>query len=157
MATINGNQKKLTVSGEAIESAVNSKHEHSNSAVLDKLSDNNGTLQYNGADITGGSATEYTLPTASETVLGGVKVDGSTITVTNGVIKSKQATIDSTLNSTSTNAIQNKAVNAALLNKQDKLTAGDNVTIANNKISVDLTLSTATDEEIKNHIASLYE
>ena len=106
---------------------------------------------------TNGSATKYTLPTASETVLGGVKVDGSTITVTNGVIKSKQATIDSTLNSTSTNAIQNKVVNAALLNKQDKLTAGDNVTIANNKISVDLTLSTATDEEIKNHIASLYE
>ena len=106
---------------------------------------------------TNGSATKYTLPTASETVLGGVKVDGSTITVTNGVIKSKQATIDSTLNSTSTNAIQNKAVNAALLNKQDKLTAGDNVTIANNKISVDLTLSTATDEEIKNHIASLYK
>ena len=106
---------------------------------------------------TNGSATKYTLPTASETVLGGVKVDGSTITVTNGVIKSKQATIDSTLNSTSTNAIQNKAVNAALLNKQDKLTAGDNVTIANNKISVDLTLSTATDKEIKNHIATLYK
>ena len=106
---------------------------------------------------TNGSATKYTLPTASETVLGGVKVDGSTITVTNGVIKSKQATIDSTLNSTSTNAIQNKAVNAALLNKQDKLTAGDNVTIANNKISVDLTLSTATNEEIATHIASLYE
>ena len=106
---------------------------------------------------TNGSATKYTLPTASETGVGGVKVDGSTITVTNGVIKSKQATIDSTLNSTSTNAIQNKAVNAALLNKQDKLTAGDNVTIANNKISVDLTLSTATDEEIKNHIASLYK
>ena len=106
---------------------------------------------------TNGSATKYTLPTASETVLGGVKVDGSTITVTNGVIKSKQATIDSTLNSTSTNAIQNKAVNAALLNKQDKLTAGDNVTIANNKISVDLTISTATNEEIKNHIATLYK
>ena len=106
---------------------------------------------------TNGSATKYTLPTASETVLGGVKVDGSTITVTNGVIKSKQATIDSTLNSTSTNAIQNKAVNAALLNKQDKLTAGDNVTIANNKISVDLTISTATNEKIKNHIATLYK
>ena len=106
---------------------------------------------------TNGSATKYTLPTASETVLGGVKVDGSTITVTNGVIKSKQATIDSTLNSTSTNAIQNKAVNAALLNKQDKLTAGDNVTITNNTISVDITLSTATDKEITAHIASLYE
>ena len=60
MATIDGNKKKLTVSGEAIESAVNSKHEHSNSAVLNKLSDNNGTLQYNGADITGGSASEIT-------------------------------------------------------------------------------------------------
>ena len=60
MATIDGNKKKLTVSGEAIESAVNSKHEHSNSAVLDKLSDNNGTLQYNGADITGGNASEIT-------------------------------------------------------------------------------------------------
>ena len=60
MAIIDGNKKKLNVSGEAIESAVNSKHEHSNSAVLDKLSDNNGTLQYNGADITGGSASEIT-------------------------------------------------------------------------------------------------
>ena len=80
MATIEGTKKKLTVSGEAIESAVNSKHEHSNNDVLDKLSDNNGTLQYNGADITG-SGSSYTLPTASETVLGGVKVDGTTITV----------------------------------------------------------------------------
>ena len=141
MATIDGNKKKLTVSGEAIESAVNSKHEHNNSAVLNKLSDNNGTLQYNGADIT----TKYTLPTASETVLGGVKVDGSTITINNGVIKSKQATIDSVLNSTSTNAIQNKAVNAALSNKQDKLTAGNNVTIENNTISATkYTLPTAS-------------
>ena len=60
MATIDGNQKKLTVSGESIESAVNSKHEHSNSAVLDKLSDNNGILQYNGSDITGGGSTGLT-------------------------------------------------------------------------------------------------
>ena len=52
MATIDGTKKKLTVKGELIESAVNSKHEHSNSAVLDKLTDNDGTLQYNGADIT---------------------------------------------------------------------------------------------------------
>ena len=80
MSTIEGTQKKLTVSGEAIESAVNSKHEHSNSAVLNKLSDNNGTLQYNGSDITGGGSS-YTLPTASTTELGGVKVDGSTITI----------------------------------------------------------------------------
>ena len=88
MATIDGNQKKLTVSGEAIEGAVNSKHEHINKTVLDKLSDNNGTLQYNGADITSGGSS-YTLPTASETVLGGVKVDGTTITVNgDGIISS---------------------------------------------------------------------
>ena len=101
MATINGNQKKLTVSGEAIESAVNSKHEHSNSAVLDKLSDNNGTLQYNGADIT----TKYTLPTASKTVLGGVKVDGSTITINgNGIISAT---------STGTGITEEQAANVA--------------------------------------------
>ena len=81
MATIDGTNKKLSVSGEQIEESVGKSHEHSNSDVLNKLSDNNGTLQYNGADITGGSVTEYTLPTASTTVLGGVKVDGSTITI----------------------------------------------------------------------------
>ena len=80
MATIEGTNKKLSVSGEQIEETVGKSHEHSNSDVLDKLSDDNGTLQYNGSDITGGGSS-YTLPTASETVLGGVKVDGSTITV----------------------------------------------------------------------------
>ena len=105
MATIDGTKKKLTVKGELIESAVNSKHEHSNSAVLDKLTDNDGTLQYNGADITGGSATEYTLPTASTTVLGGVKVDGSTITVNpDGIISAT---------STGTGLTEEQAANVA--------------------------------------------
>ena len=95
MATKDGTKKKLTVKGELIESAVNSKHEHSNKTVLDKLSDNNGTLQYNGADITGGGS-NYTLPTASETVLGGVMVDGTTITVnSDGVISSVGSVITS--------------------------------------------------------------
>ena len=80
MATIDGVNKKLSVSGEQIEESVGKSHEHINKTVLDKLSDNNGNLQYNGADITGGGSS-YTLPTASETVLGGVKVDGTTITV----------------------------------------------------------------------------
>ena len=108
MATIDGTKKKLTVSGEAIESAVNSKHEHSNSAVLDKLSDNNGTLQYNGADITGGgSATEYTLPTASTTVLGGVMVDGTTITVNGDGIISSVVTGSGELEFLDTNVTRN--------------------------------------------------
>ena len=32
------------------------------------------------------TGTSYTLPTASTTTLGGVKVDGSTVTISNGVI-----------------------------------------------------------------------
>ena len=85
MATIDGNQKKLTVSGELIESAVNSKHDHSNKTVLDKLTDNNGTLQYNGADITGGGS-------------------GS--------------------------SYDDAEIKAEIAKKQDKLTAGSNITIA---------------------------
>lgn len=38
----------------------------------------------------------YTLPTASTTVLGGVKVDGTTITISNGVISGKAAAIATT-------------------------------------------------------------
>ena len=122
MATIDGNQKKLTVSGEAIEGAVNSKHEHINKTVLDKLSDNNGTLQYNGADITGGSATEYTLPTASETVLGGVKVDGTTITVNpDGIISAT---------STGSGITEEQAANVAKIP-----TIENNVTTNTNSIS----------------------
>ena len=89
MATIDGANKKLSVSGEQIEESVGKSHEHSNKTVLDKLSDNNGTLQYNGADITG-DGSSYTLPTASTEKLGGVKVDGTTITVnSDGIITAK--------------------------------------------------------------------
>ena len=91
MATIDGTNKKLSVSGEQIEESVGKSHEHINKTVLDKLSDNNGTLQYNGSDITGGGS-NYTLPTASETVLGGVMVDGTTITVNGDGIISASST-----------------------------------------------------------------
>jgi len=39
----------------------------------------------------GGSSSNYTLPIASTTALGGVKIDGSTITINNGVISSASA------------------------------------------------------------------
>ena len=103
MATIDGSNKKLSVSGEQIEESVGKSHEHSNSDVLDKLSDDNGTLQYNGSDITGGSS--YTLPTASTTVLGGVKGDGTTITVNpDGIISAT---------STGTGLTEGQAANVA--------------------------------------------
>ena len=83
MATIDGTKKKLTVSGEAIESAVNSKHEHVNSAVLNKLTDKNGTLQYNGSDITGGTITNIDggvfAEVASLTSISAVYTQGGTV------------------------------------------------------------------------------
>ena len=66
---------------------------------------------------------QYTLPTASTTTLGGVKVDGSTITVSSdGTISSiggsggsgSSITVDSELSDSSTNPVQNKIVTAAL-------------------------------------------
>ncbi len=58
-------------------------HNHSNqSEILDKLSVNNGELYFDGNIIS-----DYTLPVATDTTLGGVKVDGTTITVSDdGVI-----------------------------------------------------------------------
>ena len=44
-------------------------------------------------------------------------------------------TIDSALSSTSTNAVQNKVIYTALSGKQDKLTAGSNITISGTTIS----------------------
>jgi hypothetical protein len=43
------------------------------------------------------SATVYVLPTASTSVLGGVKVDGATITITNGIISTPQLVTASNL------------------------------------------------------------
>jgi hypothetical protein len=45
-----------------------------------------GALSYNNGVFTFTPAVVYVLPTASHTVLGGVKVDGTTITISNGVI-----------------------------------------------------------------------
>lgn len=48
-----------------------------------------------------------------------------------------QTTVDSALSDTSVNPVQNKVITAALANKQNTLTAGDRITIANNVISAD--------------------
>lgn len=53
-------------------------HTHSNNEVLDKFSEYGDTLLYNGSALS-----SYTLPIATQTSLGGVKVDGTTITVSN--------------------------------------------------------------------------
>ena len=55
MATTENGITTLTVSGVQVEDAVAKKHEHSNSTTLDKLSENDGKLLFNGAAISGGS------------------------------------------------------------------------------------------------------
>ena len=45
-----------------------------------------GVFTYTPPDLSGYITQQYTLPTASTTVLGGVKIDGTTITINNGVI-----------------------------------------------------------------------
>ena len=66
----------------------------------------------NGAGSSSGSGS-YVLPTASTTTLGGVRIDGSSITINNGVISS---TVDSTLSDTSTNPVQNKIITNTFYN-----------------------------------------
>ena len=68
----------------------------------------------------------YTLPTASTSTLGGVKVDGTSITIADGVISSTQPTKTSELTNDS-GFITNEYHDAT---KQNKLEAGDNITIA---------------------------
>ena len=52
---------------------------------------NTGVFTYTPPDLSGYLTQQYTLPTASTTVLGGVKIDGSTITINNGVISGASA------------------------------------------------------------------
>lgn len=85
----------------------------------------NGTHTHVKADITDFPTIPpaYTLPTASTTVLGGVKVDGTSITIADGVISALGGgggvTVDVALSASSTNPVQNKAVYTALAGKAD--------------------------------------
>ena len=52
-----------------------------------------------GSGGSGGGGASYVLPTASTTVKGGVKIDGTTITITNGVISATQTPVSIGINS----------------------------------------------------------
>lgn len=58
------------------------------------------------------NANNYSLPTASSSTLGGVKI-GDNININNGTIS---VTVDSSLSNTSTNPVQNKVVNDSINN-----------------------------------------
>ena len=79
-----------------------------------------------------GGGGSYTLPVASTTTLGGVKPDGTTITIdSNGVITANIPTKTSDLTNDS-DFITTEYHDST---KQDKLVAGDNITISGNVIS----------------------
>ena len=79
-----------------------------------------------------GGGGSYTLPVASTTTLGGVKSDGTTITIdSKGVITANIPTKTSDLTNDS-NFITTEYHD---ITKQDKLVAGDNITISGNVIS----------------------
>ena len=88
-------------------------------------------------EFEGGS---YTLPVASTTTLGGVKVDGTSITIADGVISTDLPTKTSDLTNDS-GFITNEYHD---ITKQDKLVAGDNITIEDNVISANITAPTYT-------------
>lgn len=67
----------------------------------------------------GGGGGSYTLPVATTEILGGVKIDGTTIDINeNGVISASATpiTIDDTLSNSSTNPVQNKVLYPSLSN-----------------------------------------
>lgn len=87
------------------------------------------------------NANKYTLPAASSSTLGGVKV-GSGLTISDGVLSATgtDVAIDNALSASSTNPVQNKVVKAALDNKVDAvngkgLSTNDYTTTEKNKLS----------------------
>ena len=83
MATTENGITTLTVSGVQVEDAVAKKHEHSNSSTLDKLSENDGKLLFNGAAISGGSGdggatADWTTNTTVSNLAAGTDVTGLT-------------------------------------------------------------------------------
>jgi hypothetical protein len=86
-------------------SAAHSDHTHS--GTYEPVLGNPGTNGYVVSSTTAGvrswiAPSSYTLPTASTTVLGGVKVDGTSITITNGVISTKNFSLNDIYNNGTT-------------------------------------------------------
>lgn len=88
------------------------------------------------SDITNDSGFLVSVPTASASTLGGIKVGNNLTISSDGTLSANASsiTVDSALSSTSTNPVQNKVINTALSGKQNTLTAGNHINITNNVI-----------------------
>ena len=89
------------------------------------------TIPSKTSDLTNDSGFITSVPVASSTVSGTVKV-GSGLSINNGVLSAdaQKIDVDSALSSTSVNPVQNKVINSALAGKQD--TISDLATIRSN-------------------------
>ena len=80
MATTQDGITTINVTGAELEDSVAKKHEHSNETTLNKLSENNGKLLFDGSAISGGSGdlsdyqkkTDNTLTTTDKTIVGAI-------------------------------------------------------------------------------------
>lgn len=88
------------------------------------------------SDITNDSGFLTSIPKASASTLGGIKVGNNLTISSDGTLSANASsiTVDSALSSTSTNPVQNKVINTALNGKQHTLTAGSHIDITNNVI-----------------------
>lgn len=88
------------------------------------------------SDITNDSGFLTSIPKASASTLGGIKVGNNLTISSDGTLSANASsvTVDSALSSTSTNPVQNKVINTALNGKQHTLTAGSHINITNNVI-----------------------
>ena len=71
-----------------IADAISKEHVHSNKTVLDNTTASYTTTEQSKLSGIAENANNYTLPTASTSTLGGVKIDGVTVLIENGVISS---------------------------------------------------------------------
>lgn len=105
------------------------KHEHPNKAILDAITAVFTTEEKTKLSGIADGANNYTLPTASLSTLGGVKTTSTVTSITgytpcpiiSGVpyYRESSVTVDTELNSTSTNPVQNKIIKSALDSKAD--------------------------------------
>lgn len=122
------------------DSAVTDKHTHTNKTILDDITASYTTEEKTKLLGIEENANNYELPTASASTLGGVKVDGTTITINDGIISSSGGVdIDDTTTSTTSVWSSNK-VNEELENKVSTeigrgLSTNDYTTEEKNKLS----------------------
>ena len=137
---------------------------NTSSAGTSSLSYNNttGVFTYTPPDLSGYITSQYTLPTASTTVLGGVKIDGSTITINNSGVISGANTYS--LPTATTTVLGGVKIDGTTITINNGVISGassvpTSITVANESTDVEcfpLFTTTATGDLAPKTVTSLY-